>query len=104
MHSSNRQHRDGKLGLFGLSILAFACLLLLTLLTLVQVAHVHPASTGADHCPLCVVMHSVAPAVLVAAAILTSRSSEPIPVPVVSYAPRSWRSYKLYNRPPPSQV
>ena len=34
------------------------CLALLALLAFVQVAHVHSVDTDADHCPLCMVLHT----------------------------------------------
>jgi hypothetical protein len=36
------------------------CFILLALLAVVQVAHLHSNESDADHCPLCVVMHSAA--------------------------------------------
>jgi hypothetical protein len=79
------------------------CLVLLTLLTFVQVAHVHPAATDADHCPLCVVMHSAAPVAAVAAAILFVRGSAPVPVRTVHAVVRRWHC-TMFNRPPPAQA
>lgn len=79
------------------------CLLLLTLLTFVQVAHVHPAATDADHCPICVVMHSAAPVAAVTTAIVFVRASTPVPVPVVHFVVRRWHC-TLFNRPPPTQA
>lgn len=79
------------------------CLLLLTLVTFVQVAHVHPATTDADHCPICVVMHSAAPVAVVAAAIVFARASAPVPVPAVHSVVRHWHC-SLFNRPPPTEA
>jgi len=79
------------------------CLLLLTLLTFVQVAHVHPAATDADHCPICVVMHSAAPVAAVAATIVFVRASVPVPVPVLPSVIRPWHC-TLFNRPPPAEA
>lgn len=79
------------------------CLLLLTLVTFVQVAHVHPAATDADHCPICVVMHSAAPVAAVAAAVVFTTGSTPVPVPVVHTVVRPWHC-TLFNRPPPTQA
>ena len=79
------------------------CLVLLTLLTFVQVAHVHPTATDADHCPICVVMHSAAPVAAVATAIVFVRASAPVPVPVVPLVIRPWHC-TLFNRPPPTQA
>jgi len=79
------------------------CLLLLTLVTFVQVGHVHPANTDADHCPICVVMHSAAPVAVVAAAILYVRALVPVPVPVFHSVVRHWHC-SLFNRPPPTEA
>lgn len=79
------------------------CVLLLTLVTFVQVAHVHPANTDADQCPICVVMHSAAPVAAVAVALLFASGSSPVPVPVVHSVVRRWHC-TLFNRPPPSQA
>jgi hypothetical protein len=79
------------------------CLLLLALLTFVQVAHVHPAATDADHCPLCVVLHSAAPVAVVATPTAVSVGSSPVPVPVAPAAIRPWHC-SLFNRPPPAQA
>ena len=79
------------------------CLLMLALLLLVQVAHTHPFTADADHCPICMVMHSAA-LVAVAAAILMSVSMvEAIPVALAQPRARVWH-YELFNRPPPSNV
>ena len=79
------------------------CVVLLTLLTFVQVAHVHPAATDADHCPLCVVMHSAAPVAAVAAAIHIVHGSAPVPVRVVHGVVRRWHC-TMFSRPPPAQA
>lgn len=41
--------------------MAVVCLMLVALLAAVQVAHVHPLDGSANHCPLCIAMHSAAP-------------------------------------------
>ena len=79
------------------------CLLVLTLLTFVQVVHVHPTDTYADHCPICVVMHSAAPVAAVATAIVFVRAAVPIQVPVMHTVVRPWHC-TLFNRPPPTQA
>jgi hypothetical protein len=79
------------------------CLLLLTLVTFVQVAHVHPAATDADHCPICVVMHSATPVAAVAPAIIFTTASAPVQAPVVNSVVRLWHC-TLFNRPPPTQA
>jgi hypothetical protein len=79
------------------------CVVLLTLLTFVQVAHVHPVTADADHCPLCMVMHSAAPVAVVTPAMVFSTASVPVPVPVVHTVARPWHC-SLFNRPPPTQA
>jgi len=54
-------------GFLSMRTASLLCLLLLALFMLVQVAHVHPSGMDADHCPVCVVMHSAAPVAMVAA-------------------------------------
>lgn len=81
-------------------VTTFACLLLLILLAFVQVAHVHPVATDADHCPICVVMHSAAPVAAVAAAIVLACASEPLTVQEIASVIRPWHC-TLFNRPPP---
>ena len=95
--------RRSERGPWALRATSLICLLLLTLLTFVQVAHVHPAATDADRCPICVVMHSAAPVAVVAAAIVFVRASVPVPVPVLPTVVRPWHC-TLFNRPPPVEA
>jgi hypothetical protein len=95
-----RGREDKPLALRATSLL---CLLLLALLTFVQVAHVHPVATDADHCPICVVMHAAAPVAAVAATIIFVRASVPVPVPVLPSVIRPWHC-TLFNRPPPAEA
>lgn len=100
-----RHQRDGiGTGAPGLwRVTTLVCLLLLTLLAFVQVAHVHPAVTDADHCPICVVMHSAAPVAAVAAAIVLIRGTQPVAVPKIASVARPWHC-SLFNRPPPMEI
>ncbi len=50
------------------------CLFLMALLAVVQVAHTHTLESDADHCPLCIVMHSAAPVVVAAAVVVLVKS------------------------------
>jgi hypothetical protein len=76
------------------------CLVLLALLAVAQVVHTHPDQTDADHCQLCIVMHTAAPAASAVAVIVfvllgtSAPQAEPIAVA------RRFRS-RLYIRPPP---
>jgi hypothetical protein len=46
---------------------------LLALLAVAQVVHAHPVQSDADHCPLCIAMHSVVPIVVMVAALVLVR-------------------------------
>jgi len=76
------------------------CLVLLALLAFVQVAHTHPLETDADHCPLCIVLHTVVPVAATAAVIILVQVGAPAPVSVELPALRPW-SPSLFTRPPP---
>jgi hypothetical protein len=82
------------------AVATVVCLLLLALLAVVQIAHVHPLETDADHCPLCIVMHAVAPVVVTAAAITLVQVGTPTPVIQVRAVIRTWHP-TLFTRPPP---
>jgi hypothetical protein len=77
------------------------CLFLLALLTLVQVAHVHPVETAADHCPLCIVMHSAAPVAVAAVIVILVRVGVSTPVLAVREAVLPCWHPPLFIRPPP---
>ncbi len=82
-------------------MVAFACLALLALLTVVQVAHIHPLNSDADHCPVCIAMHSAAPVAVLATAIVLVRFGSPAPVVEARAVIRHWHP-KLFTRPPPA--
>jgi hypothetical protein len=77
------------------------CLMLLALLAVVQVAHSHPDQAAADHCPLCIVMHSAAPLAVAAAIIVLVQvgTSTPQLEPIEAFCKRHSR---LFIRPPPT--
>jgi amino acid transporter len=77
------------------------CLILLALLAVVQVAHVHPQSSDADNCPLCIVLHSAAPVAAAVAAIVLVPLSTPTPVFEAHTVARPWHPTQ-FTRPPPS--
>jgi p-aminobenzoyl-glutamate transporter AbgT len=84
-----------------LRVAAIVCLILLALLAVVQVMHVHASDSDADHCTLCVAMHSVVPilimlimVVLVRIEVLTQGYLE------VRAITRYWHP-NLFIRPPP---
>jgi len=80
---------------------AFLCLALLALLAVVQVAHIHPLDQDADHCSLCIAMHTAAPVAVLAAAVVLVRIGTSAPVAEARAAARHWHP-KLYTRPPPT--
>lgn len=82
------------------AVATVVCLLLLALLAVVQIAHVHPLESDADHCPLCIVMHAVAPVAVTAAAITLVQVGTPAPVIQVRAVIRPWHP-TLFTRPPP---
>jgi hypothetical protein len=80
---------------------AFLCLTLLALLAVVQVAHMHPLDQDADHCSLCIAMHSAAPVAVMAAAVVLVRIGISSPVAEARAVARHWHP-KFYTRPPPA--
>ncbi|MGB7264233.1 MAG: hypothetical protein WBC92_01890 [Terracidiphilus sp.] len=81
-------------------VIAALCLVLLALLAVAQVAHVHQNQTDADHCQLCIVMHTLVPAAAAAAVVVlvqmgaSAPQAEPVAVARQRYS-------KLFIRPPP---
>ena len=79
---------------------AVLCLVLLATLAVAQVAHLHPSQTDADHCQLCIVMHTVVPTAIAAAVIVivqlgaTAPQADPIVI-------ARQRQIRLFIRPPP---
>jgi hypothetical protein len=86
-----------------LPAVAILCVLLLGLLAAVQVAHFHSNQTLADHCPLCVSLHSAAPVAAVAAAavLLIQIGWSAAPILEQQFVARR-RDTRLFTRPPPS--
>lgn len=83
------------------SVVVVLCVILLGVLAAVQVAHFHSSQTLADHCPLCVSLHSVAPiAAVAAAAIMLVQIGRSAPVSEQHVVLRR-RNAKLFTRPPP---
>jgi hypothetical protein len=73
----------------------------MALLAIVQVAHIHPLDNDADHCQLCIAMHSAAPVAIMAAAVVLVRIGSSAPLVEARAVVRHWYP-KLYTRPPPS--
>jgi hypothetical protein len=79
---------------------AMLCLVLLAMLAVAQVTHLHSNDTDADHCQLCIVMHTVVPVAAAAAVIIIVQlgASTPQADPIVVARQRQIR---LFIRPPP---
>jgi hypothetical protein len=86
---------------FGVHAVVVVCLALLVLFTAIQLTHFHTSASEADHCALCVVMHSAAPVAAVASLILMVRLQALLPVMEPCPAPRR-RVSPHTTRPPPA--
>lgn len=93
-----RGKRGSARGLF--PAVAVICLVLLALLTVAQVAHLHSNQTDADHCPLCIVMHTVIPAGVAAAVVVLVQLGTSTPQAEPIFVARK-RPSRLFIRPPP---
>lgn len=76
------------------------CLVVLSLLAVAQVTHLHPNQSDADHCQLCIVMHTLVPITAAAAVVVmvqvAALDSKADPVVVATQ-----RQFRLFIRPPP---
>ena len=78
------------------------CLVLLMLLAVVHVAVAHLAARDIDRCPLCIMMHSVAPVTALAATLVLISIGTQAPKPLeVRKIVRYWHPI-LFTRPPPA--
>ncbi len=84
-----------------LPVVAVVCFILLALLTVVQVAHVHPVDTDADHCPLCILLHTAAPVAVAAALVILVQIETRAPIVEARAVSRYWHP-QLFTRPPPT--
>jgi hypothetical protein len=84
----------------GFPAVVLVCLALLALLTVIQVAHVHAVDTDADHCPLCIVLHTAAPVAAAAVAIVLVHIEAVTPVVALRPVATIWHP-QLFIRPPP---
>jgi hypothetical protein len=91
-----RESRRRKPRAFGAA--AFVCL---ALLAVVQVAHMHPLASDADHCPLCIAMHSAAPVAVMAAVVVLVKFGAPAPLVEARAVIRHWNP-RHFTRPPPT--
>ena len=76
------------------------CLALLAILTVAQVAHTHANAGDADHCPLCIVLHTAVPVAVTAAPVILVKIEVATPVFEVREIARQWHP-QLFIRPPP---
>lgn len=90
----------GKRGTGFLPVVATVCLALLALLAVAQVAHLHPNQTDADHCQLCIAMHTVAPTATATVVIVFVRLGAPAPEVEPTFVVRQ-PQFRLFSRPPP---
>jgi hypothetical protein len=84
-----------------LPVVAALCLVLLALLAVAQVAHLHSSSTDADHCQLCIVMHTVVPVAQLATAIILVQLEASAPQVQPTLTARQFLS-PIFIRPPPA--
>jgi len=78
------------------------CLIVLMLLAMVHAADGHSLGSSADSCPICIVMHSVAPFVIMAVVMTLIRIGTHVPdLPEVQAVIRYWHP-NLFTRPPPA--
>ena len=84
-----------------LSVVTIVCLVLLALLAVAQVAHTHSVDTDADHCPLCIGMHSAVPVIVAAALIILIQIERRTSVFQPRVVSRTWHP-QLFIRPPPA--
>ena len=78
------------------------CLVLLALLAVAQVTHVHAVGNDADHCLLCIAMHSVVPFVVMMAGVVLVRIGTAAPVMRETRTVIRYWHPTLFTRPPPA--
>jgi len=76
------------------------CLVLLASLAFAQVTHLHPNQSDADHCQLCIVMHTVVPVAAPIAVIVIVQLGVSMPQAEPIVIARQ-RQIRLFIRPPP---
>ena len=81
-------------------VVAVVCLVLLALLVVGQVAHFHPNQSDADHCQLCIVMHTLVPVAADCAEVVLVQFGAPAPQSDPIVVARQ-RQFRLFIRPPP---
>ncbi len=78
------------------------CLVVLMMLALIHVANAHSSSSASDRCPLCIVMHSVVPFLILAVVMALVRLEQYAPELLeIRAIVRYWHP-NLFTRPPPA--
>jgi hypothetical protein len=80
---------------------AFLCLAVLAMLSVAQVTHTHAVSRDADHCAICVVLHSAIPVAAAATLVVLVHCVAVVPIFAAPPVSRIWH-VQLFNRPPPA--
>jgi uncharacterized membrane protein YqhA len=83
-----------------LPVVAGLCLVLLASLAFAQVAHLHSSAVDADHCQLCIVMHTAVPVAAVATAVVLVQLGASAPQAEPTFVARRPQT-RLFIRPPP---
>ncbi|SPE20197.1 exported hypothetical protein [Candidatus Sulfotelmatomonas gaucii] len=82
-------------------VLVGLCLILLALLSVAQVGHLHSNPTDADHCQLCIVMHTLVPVAQLATAIIMVQLGASAPKVEPTLTACQFLS-PIFIRPPPA--
>jgi len=76
------------------------CVVLLALLCLMLIPHVHQTPSDAEHCALCITMHTAVSVTFAVAAVVLVRLGVNHPVFQAAECVRYWHP-QLFIRPPP---
>lgn len=82
-------------------VAAVVCLMLLALLFVAQVVHLHPTQSDADHCQLCIVMHTLVPVAQSATAVIVVQLGASAPQLEPEFTACQFLS-RVFIRPPPA--
>ena len=85
-----------------LKAVVVVCLIVLMMLALVHVADAHSSSSASDRCPLCIVMHSVVPLLILAVVMALVRVEQYAPELLEIRAIVRFWNPNLFTRPPPA--
>ena len=90
-------------GFNAVPVVTVMCLILLALLAVAQVAHLHTTDSDADHCPLCIMMHSAAPVAIAAMVVVLVQIGRQT-LPAEERRAVRYLHPTLYIRPPPDSL